>query len=203
MAYTSTLETIAIEKIRTDAADGFVVDFPISDQQLLSSSWVAAKVKGNSVLTALIAQSYKSPGLFFCRVCLNEATENIRPVPLEMVRLTVEAYLEPYGFLPRDLDWVKSNERASDHPIIRSDEIVYFLKAGEFIKIGKATKDASCRVASFQTGCPYPITVLAEIPGGLGLESRLHKRFKADHFRGEWFSASPALLSYISSIAKG
>ena len=202
MGYSSTLETIAIDLIRTDAAHGLVVDFPLSDEQLLSSSWVAAKAKSKGVLTALIAQSYKSPGLFFCRVCLNDATETIQPVPLEMVKLTVEAYLEPYGILPRDLDWVKSNERASDHPIIRSDEIVYFLKAGEFIKIGKATKDASCRVASFQTGCPYPITVLAEIPGSFQLESRLHKRFKVDHFRGEWFSASPALLSYISSIAK-
>lgn len=82
----------------------------------------------------------------------------------------------------------------------RGMEIVYFLRAGDFIKIGKATGSPKSRIATLQTGCPFQISVLAYMPGGLAEESALHQRFAALRTHGEWFRASPDLLSFIDSV---
>lgn len=49
-------------------------------------------------------------------------------------------------------------------------------------------------------GCPFPITVLAYMPGGLDEESELHKRFAAFRAHGEWFHATDELLAYIEEV---
>jgi hypothetical protein len=73
---------------------------------------------------------------------------------------------------------------------------IYFLGAGEFVKIGQS-KRWQKRVDSLQTGAPITYQTLLVIPEEVGAERALHDQFKADHFRGEWFHLSPAILSYI------
>lgn len=73
---------------------------------------------------------------------------------------------------------------------------IYFLRAGEFVKIGQSTRWKN-RLATMQTGSPYTIIPLLVLIDDPGLERKLHNRFRADNFRGEWFHMGPAITSYI------
>jgi hypothetical protein len=77
-----------------------------------------------------------------------------------------------------------------------AETFIYFMRAGEFIKIGRA-KNWRTRLSQMQTGSPYTIQPLLIIPADCELEVQLHARFYRDRFRGEWFHSSPAILAYI------
>ena len=78
-------------------------------------------------------------------------------------------------------------------------EIVYFISAGEFIKIGKATGDPHSRISSFRTGCPYPIHLLGYVKGGLEKEFEFHKIFAKYRAHGEWFYNMGELKDFIEN----
>lgn len=73
---------------------------------------------------------------------------------------------------------------------------VYFLRAGEFVKIGQSRR-WKIRMAEMQTGSPYTIVPLLVLIDDAGLERKLHQRFRSDHFRGEWFHMGPAVTAFI------
>lgn len=100
----------------------------------------------------------------------------------------------------RAKDWKVPESKAA----FTKNTIVYFVRCecqNGFIKIGLA-RDLATRLSSIQTTSPYPLTVLATMPGGRLDEQRLHEQFAADWVRGEWFNASPALLAFIDGIPK-
>jgi len=76
------------------------------------------------------------------------------------------------------------------------ETFIYFLRAGQFVKIGqsKAWKD---RLAQMQTGSPYTILPLLILKAHPSTERKLHVRFRADHFRGEWFHVGAAVQEFI------
>ena len=79
--------------------------------------------------------------------------------------------------------------------------IVYFI-GGDVgpIKIGM-TASAANRLARIQSTCPFPVRVLASMPGGRSEEMRLHRQFAASRLHGEWFERSPELLAEIAALA--
>ena len=91
--------------------------------------------------------------------------------------------------VPQRQSAIKSEERTN---------VVYFVKAGGFIKIGFTSKPVSARINEFKTGCPFPTEILGTIEGGMQVERALHKRFAHLRSSGEWFIESDELLSYIS-----
>lgn len=66
--------------------------------------------------------------------------------------------------------------------------VVYAIGSPEssLVKIGKAV-NLQKRVGEIQRMSPAPLAVLWSTPGGIALESALHKRFDAIHAYGEWF----------------
>jgi hypothetical protein len=76
------------------------------------------------------------------------------------------------------------------------DTFIYFLRAGEFVKIGQSNRWKD-RMATMQTGSPYTIVPLLVLIDEPALEKKLHSRFRADHFRGEWFHMGPAIVAFI------
>lgn len=76
------------------------------------------------------------------------------------------------------------------------DTFIYFLRAGEFVKIGQSNRWKD-RMATMQTGSPYTIVPLLVLIDQPALERKLHSRFRADHFRGEWFHMGPAIVAFI------
>lgn len=78
----------------------------------------------------------------------------------------------------------------------QEETFVYFVRAGEFVKIGQSTRWKD-RVNEMQVGSPYTIIPLLVLVGPPRLERELHKRFWTDHFRGEWFHMGPAIRRFI------
>lgn len=78
---------------------------------------------------------------------------------------------------------------------------IYFLRAGEFVKIGQSVR-WKVRLDQMQTGSPYTIIPLLVLIDDPKLEKKLHNRFRASHFRGEWFHISPAIAAFIKENLK-
>lgn len=75
---------------------------------------------------------------------------------------------------------------------------VYFVRSGDFIKIGYSEKPGE-RLVALQTGSAVTLEVLLFIPGDISLERRLHGKFKSLRASGEWFAAAPSLLDFVAS----
>lgn len=73
----------------------------------------------------------------------------------------------------------------------------YFIRAGQEgpIKIGKADS-VECRLQTLQTAHYEKLVVLAVVDEP---ERSLHRRFRADRIRGEWFFPSESLLAYVTN----
>lgn len=88
---------------------------------------------------------------------------------------------------------------------------VYFVAAGEFVKIGYSTNMGVRLVdlrRAYNFTTPAGITdfelrdyrVLATETGGPDREARLHYHFRAYHAAGEWFERAPEILAYIDAL---
>lgn len=80
---------------------------------------------------------------------------------------------------------------------------VYFIQdsATGFIKIGH-TANAWHRMSKIQSDCPGQLTMLALEEGGEPREAELHQRFAQSRERGEWFSPTLALRTYIAELGE-
>lgn len=81
--------------------------------------------------------------------------------------------------------------------------MIYFIQADGVghVKIGfTANDDAAVRLATLQVGSPVPLKLLGTIPGTLGDEKNLHRRFASARVHGEWFRPIPELLALISPV---
>jgi hypothetical protein len=76
---------------------------------------------------------------------------------------------------------------------------VYFIQCNGDqgpIKIGFTTrKDARSRMSDMTTGNPYELHLIGTRPGTVRGERKLHRKFKAQHLRGEWFAWSEDLAA--------
>jgi hypothetical protein len=78
---------------------------------------------------------------------------------------------------------------------------VYLLHSNGHYKIG-VTLDTSInrRIKQLQIGNPYIINLLGKtgtIPNAYTLEKQLHKKFKDNKVRGEWFTLNDSELEYV------
>lgn len=81
----------------------------------------------------------------------------------------------------------------------KQTECVYFLRCGEYIKIGKSRSSHTLqeRISTLQTGNPYPLILLGLKAGGLKEEKKIHDRFRHLHHRGEWFKYNEDIEKFI------
>jgi hypothetical protein len=82
--------------------------------------------------------------------------------------------------------------------------VIYFIQADGIghIKIGYTDDDASARLASLQTGCPVPLRLLHTMPGTMGDEKNLHRRFASANVGGEWFKPVTELMELIPDLSR-
>ena len=76
------------------------------------------------------------------------------------------------------------------------DASVYFVRGGDFVKIGTAL-NVTKRLGELKVGSPFKLTLLLTVPGGGSVEKAFHRRFADLRVRGEWFKAEPALTDFI------
>lgn len=82
---------------------------------------------------------------------------------------------------------------------------VYFMRpvgAEGPVKIGCSTMVEE-RLRALSPWAPFPLEVVATIPGDTRLEGRFHLKFMADRVHGEWFAASAELSATIAEVAAG
>ncbi len=77
---------------------------------------------------------------------------------------------------------------------------VYFIQAGDYVKIGYAT-DIKVRTKTLDTGSPFELVLLRQERGNMDDEARYHKQFAELRVRGEWFRHEGPLAAYIASGA--
>lgn len=65
------------------------------------------------------------------------------------------------------------------------------------IKIGFTSCLVGMRIASMQTGCPWPIKLLGTTDGTRTDEADLHAELADDRMSGEWFAASLRVLDAV------
>lgn len=79
---------------------------------------------------------------------------------------------------------------------------IYFMRA-EFgdrpIKIGVAN-DPMARAKKIHAMCPFPISLVATVPGNIYDEKLIQRHFRAHRIRGEWFNPAPEILDFISTV---
>lgn len=114
---------------------------------------------------------------------------------------------EGWGGLPDLMSWLEADiaEEEASNPHLWADEdqsgdLCYFM-GGETgpIKIGFA-RDPWSRLGRIQSGCAFPITVLAVEHGGRRRESAYHQEFNRLRVHGEWFERSPEMMRAIRDL---
>ncbi len=73
--------------------------------------------------------------------------------------------------------------------------MIYFVRAGEFIKIGYSNSPWS-RFDNLQTANPDLLEMIAISPGDYAMESELFSVFSEYHYRGEWFHNGSRIQEY-------
>lgn len=78
-------------------------------------------------------------------------------------------------------------------------ERVYFIAARRLarVKIGYTAQSIEKRLCELQVGSPDDLVLLGHIQGGRHVEDELHRRFRGDHLRGEWFSLSGNIIRFL------
>lgn len=77
-------------------------------------------------------------------------------------------------------------------------DCVYFIGFNIWVKIGFSSQIWD-RLEKLDC-MPEPVTLLALIPGGRGLERRLHDRFLKYHTNAEWFTNEGGLAEHIQTL---
>lgn len=74
--------------------------------------------------------------------------------------------------------------------------MIYFAQAGVGgpVKIG-FSEAPNTRRSGIQTGSATDVEFIRQIPGGRTVEAWLHRKFKDQHIRGEWFEFCEEMLS--------
>jgi len=74
---------------------------------------------------------------------------------------------------------------------------VYFVVHGDLVKIGTA-RSVSNRLRALRASSPHELRLLGDIPGSHEIETAIHRLFREERHRGEWFKASHRLRKFIS-----
>jgi hypothetical protein len=102
-----------------------------------------------------------------------------------------------FNCLAEYLEWDAAQSIFTEFKEPLPKERAYFIGAEDGpVKIG-VTTNASQRLESLQTGCPYPVRLLAIIHAGRSLERAYHRYFDQHRLSGEWFDRCPDLESEI------
>lgn len=84
----------------------------------------------------------------------------------------------------------------------KSDEdFVYFVKCGEYIKIGYST-DVEARITGMMCDNPNDLELLACFHGNRITERILHESFSHCRHRNEWFHAGNDIYEFINAMRK-
>ncbi|MEV5929930.1 GIY-YIG nuclease family protein [Streptomyces cellulosae] len=103
-----------------------------------------------------------------------------RGLPLKAVATALRV---SYETVRTDLVGRRKRQRAR----APQERFVYLIGSEDFRPVKIGTGNPARRVSEFQTGNPFPLVVLWQMPGDERLEQLLHARFEPFRVTGEWF----------------
>jgi hypothetical protein len=209
--------TLPIASIRDPFLEEGAFDstLPLTECDLLAHGWeglaIQSRGKRSGAVFASAWPSASSPG-YVHYSCVGAPdfieTYSKRPWVPKAVGFALDLMLKDHGLTAADLRWTPmSREPKRDGTprpgVAALNEFVYFLGAGPFVKIGKTTGTPCGRISALQTGCPFPIVLLAHQQGGIKEEFALHRHFSKYRARadGEWFRNEGSLRQYIEQVS--
>jgi hypothetical protein len=119
-------------------------------------------------------------------------------------RLGLNAVLGALQIEPKECRWStklcspksKSAFLAEQREVTAPEPYVYFIQGAGLIKIGVSLYPQE-RLEALCLWSPVPLKLLAIVPGGYKLETKLHKMFAAFRVHGEWFYPTRDLIAII------
>lgn len=181
----------------------------LTAEQLTAASWRANALSARErIVLVNLMPSAQHPGFVHYEIWnlyAQEAWTSKKPVLPLHVGDFIQSLLTPLGIRASALEWKRSDQSPPDSvpPLHAAQEYVYFLAAGPYIKIGKASGGPSSRIRELQTGCPFDIRLVAFVEGGVKEEFALHRRFSAYRVRGEWFRNEGELSEHVEALSRG
>ena len=79
-------------------------------------------------------------------------------------------------------------------------EKIYFIKCEGFVRISRSAQSQKWVLNGMQTFCPFPMTIIKEVPGGLKLQAELEKTFGRYRHNSLWFRYEGELKDWLESI---
>ena len=73
--------------------------------------------------------------------------------------------------------------------------MIYFIKCGDFVKIGYSS-NVTKRMNVLQTASPRKLYLLSSFYGTRKDEKQIHRKFKKERQRGEWFNLTNEIREY-------
>lgn len=83
-----------------------------------------------------------------------------------------------------------------------SRQRVYFATGMGMVKIG-CSVDVEKRLLTVTEWIPFPVSLVASMPGSYALEATIQRMFAEEWSHGEWFHASPRLMAFIKDVQLG
>lgn len=77
--------------------------------------------------------------------------------------------------------------------------MIYFLKDGNYVKIGFTRADAERRKNELQTGCARPLELIGTASGGIQTEATIHYLLRRHRHQREWFVLNDEVKGFIAS----
>lgn len=111
------------------------------------------------------------------------------PEHINRLKVVISSHRSPKDALVQFVKARISGDMSDKADEVLSDCVsgsVYFVRCVDRIKIG-FTDNWDGRFRILKTSCPYPVTVIALVPGSRHLELFLHRSFKDIRAHGEWF----------------
>lgn len=81
---------------------------------------------------------------------------------------------------------------------------IYFIQVdgGGPIKIGITRHDPRQRMVKIQSDCPWPVSLIGVVMGGLDDEASLHRELSQFNTQGEWFNPTAEVISAVERTLK-
>lgn len=117
----------------------------------------------------------------------------------------IEQALERQGLQLSGTEWRSRASKPREAKPISDKCGVYFVRCGDFVKIGRATS-VRRRILNAQTFCPFPLELVRLEPcatpaESATLEKQFHGQFAAHRYRGEWFHYAGVLRAFLEHQA--
>lgn len=80
--------------------------------------------------------------------------------------------------------------------------IIYVFHAGGYYKIGSSSGDIKERLKQLAVGCPVEMTIVHSFPCNHmpSAEAELHRMFRDNHVRGEWFRLTRRDVQWLLAV---